>query len=235
MLREKGKPRFGEPWPGESPHARGRKGLNSPPGMPGPESHESPGARLSWGLCPCQGSGGMSSRLAGSAEPIRNPGPAVGEGPGARGPTSPTPGWLAPPTHRAHSPAPSCWPLFFSSSPRTGHKGPGRGTQWPFSVLPGQPPGVALGERAGVGGRDITPSARAQPPPPRPGTECPRPAHLVAASRRRRLPEARSPSSWVSCRRPGPVLSSSLSDLSESSPQPHPSLLSPCPFHRRGH
>lgn len=102
----------------------------------------------------------------------------------ARGPRSVgcdrIPGLLASPT-RPIAPLPA-GTSSFSSSPRTQQKGPGRGTQRPFALLPWQPPGSAKAE--GAGGGAVTSRCRntLNPLSPEPGTECLCVAHLTVAS-----------------------------------------------------
>lgn len=150
--------------------------------------------------------------------------PAVGERPLAHGAHSWTPGLLAPPT-RPTAPVPA-GNSSFSSSPRTGQKGPGRGTHWPFSALPWQPPVLAKAERAAAGGRNITALECTRPPLPiawdRVSPRGPPNGSLYKAPC---LPEAPSPSeykSWhllSSCCVPGPMLSFSEPDHNRSFPQ----------------
>lgn len=100
---------------------------------------------------------GVHSGLSGSAKPISNPGAEQHSGgQEALGPWGPqrTSGLLAPPARPA-----TLLPAGTSSflpSPRTRQKGPGHGTQWPFSALPGQLPGLAKAEKTGDGGRNVT-------------------------------------------------------------------------------
>ena len=141
-------------------------------------------ARLSWGLCPCQLRAGV---LAPALFALPSPSvtlelnkTAVSQRPSVYWAHNRNPGMLAPPTRPT-----ALFPAGISSSlasPRTGHKGLGCGTQWPFLAPPWATTRLGRGQEGWVGGHDITSLECIQPPCPHSLGQCPHVAHLMAAS-----------------------------------------------------